>query len=323
MGINDRCGRDINYLRISVTDRCNFRCMYCMPEGCTSRIPKSELLTYGEIIRVVRAATELGVSKIRITGGEPLVRKDLTALIAAIADIPGITDLALTTNGSLLGKYARSLKAAGLSRVNVSLDTLREKRFARVAGVNALEEVLAGIKEAQAVGLSPVKINMVVMRGINDDELAAFARLTIQNDFQVRFIEYMPFNQAVDRLLLPVAEMKRKLAAAGLTELISLSGEGGTARTYSLPGAKGSIGFIAPVTDHFCDACNRMRLTADGRLKPCLLSQEQLDIKALLRGNASHRELMAGFRHAVSLKPDRHNLAEIRVLNDGMFKIGG
>lgn len=325
LGICDALGRDINYLRVSVTDRCNFRCSYCMPQEVVQWLPHKEILCYEEILRIIRISAELGISKVRITGGEPLVRRDLIPFIAKVARVSGIQDLALTTNGSLLGEYAQDLKNAGLKRVNVSLDTLKPDRFTQLANRDALHKVLCGIESAVQAGLTPIKINVVVMRDINTDELADFARLTLQKEWQIRFIEYMPFQNCFSdkNLLVPVEEMKEILAANGFHILHPQASGNGPAQNYKLPHARGIIGFITPVTQHFCSQCNRLRLTADGRIKPCLLSNTEFDIKSLLRSGASDEELREFLRETVWAKPAQHKLDTQPVLQRGMSKIGG
>lgn len=325
MGICDALGRNINYLRVSVTDRCNFRCAYCMPQEDVQWLPHKEILSYEEILRIIRVFTLLGISKVRITGGEPLVRRDLIPFIAEVAQIPGIHDMAMTTNGSLLGEYAQDLKKAGLKRVNVSLDTLKPERFTKLSGCDALPRVLSGIAGAAQAGLTPIKINVVVMRDINTDELADFARMTLHEAYHIRFIEYMPFQSCLEgkNSLFSVDEMKRTLAASGFDTLIPQASGDGPAQNYKLPQGRGIIGFITPMTQHFCTRCNRLRLTADGRIKPCLLSNAEFDVKTLLRSGITDEDLRDFLRQTVRAKPARHQLDEQPVLQRGMSKIGG
>ncbi|MCL5025207.1 MAG: GTP 3',8-cyclase MoaA, partial [Chloroflexi bacterium] len=271
--LKDGFDRLISYLRISVTDRCNFRCVYCMPAAGINLLGHQDILTYEEIARVVRAAAELGVHKVRITGGEPLVRLGLADLVAMLAAIPGIDDLGLTTNGALLERYALPLKEAGLRRVNVSLDTLRRDRFAEIARVDLLPAVLAGIERAQAVGLVPVKLNTVIVRGLNDDEVVDMARSTLEKEWHLRFIELMPLCEAgslAGGSYVSNTEVRAQIdAALGPLKAGRPGGQSGQAdhdgpaRYYRLPGARGTIGFISPVSERFCDGCNRLRLTAD------------------------------------------------------------
>jgi GTP 3',8-cyclase len=329
MPFSDACLRPISYLRISVTDRCNLRCVYCMPPQGVPSKTHTEILRYEEIERVARAAAGLGISKVRLTGGEPLARLGIADLVARLAKIPGIDDLAMTTNGILLTRYAHDLARAGLQRVNVSLDTMQADKFARITRGGCLDDVLAGIAAAQEAGLVPLKINTVVMRGLNDDELVAMARLTLDRPWHVRFIEMMPLNANVagfEAGYLPNDQVRATLVAAlGELEPVhpDLAGTG-PAAYYQLRGAAGTIGFISPISDHFCGQCNRLRLTADGRLRPCLLSDQEIDLRALLRQGAGIAEIQDVLRRAILAKPARHHLEE-HVLPHGrvMSEIGG
>jgi cyclic pyranopterin phosphate synthase len=324
----DNFNRPISYLRVSVTDRCNLRCVYCMPPTGIPWRPHAEILRYEEIKTVVRAAAELGISKVRLTGGEPLVRLGIVNLVAMLAQIPGIDDLAMTTNGILLARYAKELKAAGLKRVNVSLDTLRPDRFRRITRLGELSDTLDGIAAAKEAGLVPVKVNVVVVRGLNDDEVVDFARLTYAPDWHVRFIEVMPLGGNAcwaDNGYVPMGEVRERIERE-LGELIpaKLGVGGGPARYYRLPGAQGTIGFITPVSEHFCYQCNRLRLTADGKLRPCLLSDYEIDLRTPLRQGATMEEIKRLIVGAVRAKPERHRLSE-QVLPQGrvMSEIGG
>lgn len=328
MPLRDGCGHEIEYLRISVTDRCNLRCRYCMPaEGVPFR-PHNEILRYEEIAQVTRAAVGLGITKFRLTGGEPLVRRGIVELVAMLARIPGVQDLAMTTNGTLLSHYAEALARAGLRRVNISLDTLDEEKYAQLTRGGRLADALEGIRSAERAGLSPVKINTVVVRGLNDDEVVALARLTLEHPWEVRFIELMPVGhegQYFQGKAVPGAEVARRIGAA-LGELTPVEGARGSgpARYYRLPGAKGTIGFITPLSEHFCAQCNRIRLTADGHLRPCLLADGEIDVKAALRRGASLAEIQALLLQAVAAKPDGHHLHEESLpASRGMSEIGG
>jgi cyclic pyranopterin phosphate synthase len=324
-GLSDSFHRPINYLRISVTDRCNLRCIYCMPAEGIKLISHNDILAYEEIYTVARAAAGLGINKIRLTGGEPLVRLGLPSLVQMLAKIEGVDDISLTTNGVLLGRYASELKSAGLRRVNVSLDTLKPERFKLITRIgDDLGEVLAGIEVARAVGLEPVKLNVVVMAGINDDELLDFAGKTITEGWQVRFIELMPLVGKDTTQFVSASEMKRRLEPLGeLTPYLPSVGNG-PAKYFRLPKAKGAIGFITPISEHFCFQCNRMRLTADGRLRPCLLSDYEVDLKPSLRGGISSSGLKKLIKQAVANKPERHNLAEGSVPKQRPFsQVGG
>jgi cyclic pyranopterin phosphate synthase len=320
----DRFGRSMNYLRISVTDRCNLRCIYCMPPEGVPHISHSEILSYEEIRAVVQAAAHLGVRKIRLTGGEPLVRADFPELVKMLSQIEGIEELSLTTNGALLKDYAQALKQAGLSRVNVSLDTLRRSRFQHVTRLGELKDVLTGIEAAKEAGLLPIKINTVVMRGINDDEILDFARMTYKDGWHVRFIELMPFKGVAQPV--PSVELQRRISSLGRLEPCTSITGNGPAMHYRLAGAKGTIGFISPLTEiSFCSRCNRMRFTPDGKLRPCLLGDNEIDLKTPLRDNASMEELERLILKAVASKPEHHHLKDTsgRPVERKMSQIGG
>jgi cyclic pyranopterin phosphate synthase len=320
----DSFGRSINYLRISVTDRCNLRCIYCMPPEGVPQMPHSEILSYEEIRTVVRAAAELGINKVRLTGGEPLVRADLPNLIRVLSQMEGIEELSLTTNGTLLKKYALELKQAGLSRVNVSLDTLKADKFRYITRLGKLKDVFEGIKAAKKAGFKPIKINTVAMRGMNDDEILDFARMTYEDGWHVRFIELMPFKGVAE--LVPSVELQQHISLLGKLESCASITGNGPAMYYRLAGAKGTIGFIAPITEtSFCSRCNRMRLTSDGKLRPCLLGEDEIDLKTPLRNNASMEELKSLILKAVASKPEHHHLegGNIRLVNRKMSQIGG
>ncbi len=325
----DRFGRQITYLRVSVTDRCNLRCVYCMPvEGVTWQSHES-ILRYEEIARVVRLAAENGVREIRLTGGEPLVRKNLADLVAMISAIPGIEDISLTTNGLLLRDQVQRLVDAGLKRINISLDTLQPEKFARITRGGSLDRVWQGLEKTQAAGLSPIKLNVVALRGINDDELPALARLSLQYPWHIRFIEIMPVkNQnswgegfpSPQDTYLSIQEMLQILEPLGLEKVENEIGSG-PARAYRLPGAPGRIGFISPLGEQFCEDCNRLRLTADGNLRPCLLHDIEVPIRDALR---REEDLAPYFAQAIALKPLSHELnMENRPTGRCMMQIGG
>ena len=309
----DQWGRKINYMRVSVTDRCNFRCVYCMPlEGVQLR-PRDEYLTFDELLKVIEAGLTLGIDRIRITGGEPLVRKGLVDFIARLKPM-GIQDVSLSTNGLLFAPMARDLKAAGLDRVNISLDTLRPDRFQRIARLYGdPAPVLEAVEAALDLGMEPVKLNMVVIRGWNDDEIADMARLTIHRPIHVRYIEVMPFSEAYAftwENLVPAAEMRERL----INEFEDLEPvrEGvkgnGPAKYWRIPGAQGTVGFISAVTECFCGDCNRIRLSADGKINPCLGHVHEVDLKPVLRDPArSLAELAAVMAEAILKKPREHN----------------
>jgi cyclic pyranopterin phosphate synthase len=323
-GILDSFGRSINYFRISVTDRCNLRCIYCMPLEGVPQMPHSEILSYEEVQTVARAAAELGFNRIRLTGGEPLVRAELPKLIKMLSQIEGIQELSLTTNGTLLRKYALELKQAGLSRVNVSLDTLKADKFQYITRLGKFKDVLDGIAAAKETGFDPLKINTVVMRGINDNEILDFARMTCEEGWHVRFIEFMPFKGVAE--FVPSVELQQHISSLGKLEPCASVTGNGPAMYYRLAGAKGTIGFISPLTElPFCSRCNRMRLTPDGRLRPCLLGEDEIDLKMPLRNNASIEELKHLILKAVASKPEHHQLegGNVRLVKRKMSQIGG
>jgi len=323
----DRFGRNIHYLRISLTDHCNLRCVYCMPEDMTFR-PNAELLQDDELLRLVNVFARLGFDKLRLTGGEPTVRANVVDLVRQMAAVPGIQSLSMTTNGVLLEKLARPLKEAGLQRVNVSLDTVDPERFKRITRWGKLEQVWAGIQAAEAAGLTPVKINAVVVRGFNDGDVTDLARLTLEHNWQVRFIEMMPFGGDTafqQQQVVSDAEIRARIE----TELgpLELQGGGrldGEARIYRLPGAPGELGFISSVTLPFCASCSRARLTADGKLRLCLLRDKELDLLTPLRQGATDEELRQLVVAGIWVKPWGHGLADGEVAtNRVMSEIGG
>jgi cyclic pyranopterin phosphate synthase len=323
----DRFGRDINYLRISLTDRCNLRCVYCMPEDMTFR-PRDELLQDDEILRLVRLFADLGFRKYRLTGGEPTVRANVVEIVRGIASTPGVAFVAMTTNGLLLDRLARPLADAGLSRVNVSIDTLDQERFRKLTRWGTVEDVWAGIHAAEAAGLQ-IKLNSVVVRNYNDrEDLVDLARLTLYQPWQVRFIEMMPFGDVADFQLAGVVseeEIRQTIAAElGPLELVNGGKLDGEARLYQLQGAKGMIGFISSVTQPFCASCNRARLTADGRLRLCLLREKEVDLMTPLRAGASDADLRDIIRDGIWWKPWGHGLDDdVIPLNRVMSEIGG
>jgi cyclic pyranopterin phosphate synthase len=317
----DRFGRRIHYLRISLTDHCNLRCIYCMPEEGIPQVNHTDILSYEEILLVVRAAVQLGIDKIRITGGEPLVRADVTGLVEMIASIEGVKDISMTTNGILLGEYAGKLRSAGLNRINISLDTLRVGRFRQITRTGELAEVLKGIEAAARAGLTPVKINMVPMQGVNDDEIIDFARMTVEPGWHVRFIEMMPLNRSAE--FVPTHVLRERIKTLGaLIPFTGLAGNG-AARYYSLPGARGTIGFISPVSEPFCKKCNRLRLSATGTLFPCLFSKHGVDLRDALRGSASTGKIRKLLLDAIASKPEHHQLAMGDTAGRQMSGIGG
>ena len=308
--LEDRYCRRLNYLRISVTDRCNLRCIYCVPRDALPRLAHSDILRYEEILRIVRVGVSLGIDKIRITGGEPLVRKGLMAFLQRLQAIEGIREVNLTTPAVLMGPFLDRLRATGIRRLNISLDTLRRERFARLTGQDCFEQVWDNIRQACEMGFAPLKINVVAMQGINDDEFTDIAALTRKRPFQIRFIEYMPLgnpNLHHDPFI-SNADIRRRITSLGKLERVERGVDDGPAERFRLAGAVGEIGFISPRTHHFCRDCNRLRLTARGHLRPCLLSDRELDIKKLLRGAADDQALAEMFIRAAQSKPSRHQL---------------
>lgn len=309
--LTDAFSRTIGYLRVSVTDKCNLRCVYCMPEGGLPWLHREEILSYEEIAAIVRAAASCGVHAIRLTGGEPLLRRDLHRLVAMLAQIPGIDDISLSTNGLLLEEQVEALARAGLHRANVSLDTLQPERFESIARRPGLDRVLRGIDAAIAAGLAPIKINCVVMRGRNDDELLAFAELTRRRPVAVRFIEAMPvveYTQAQGEEYVSADELLERLGA--LEDLAPVDGPvgNGPARYFAYPGALGTIGVISPLSHDYCDRCNRVRLTADGRLRLCLFGDHHVDLRGPVRAGADEEQLADILERSMLIKPERHHL---------------
>ncbi len=323
----DTFSRQVNYLRISVTDRCNLRCRYCAPSMPPPMI-SDELLTLDEIDRLVRIGVGLGIRKIRFTGGEPLCRKGLCGLIQQVRAESGVDDISLTTNGTMLAKQAGALKQAGLRRINLSLDTLERDRFHLLTGVDRFDDVWNGIVSASRMGFHPIKINTVVMKGFNDDEIERLAELSMRFPFHIRFIEYMPLGtdpQVARQHFVSIAEIRRRLDRLGQLVPIARSKTDGPARRYRFEGAPGEIGLIGSMTSHFCGSCNRLRLTADGFLRPCLLADEQVDLKTSMRAGASDMHLSSLFIRTIQKKKGEHRMSfsGSRRLQTKMVSIGG
>jgi cyclic pyranopterin phosphate synthase len=325
-GLVDTYHRNINYMRIAITDRCNMRCLYCNSH-LAPHLTHDDILRYKEIQKIVKAAARLGVKNIRITGGEPLVRPDVGALIELLYLIEGINDISLTTNGVYLAKYLDELKEAGLKRVNISLDSFNADKFKYITGGGNLQDVLRGIEAAIEAGLDPVKINMVPIKGINDDEIVDFAKKSITDGWNVRYIEYMPFADSSDdkKKMIASDDIQAMIVAAlGPMEPCGVSSGNGPAKYYKLNNAKGTVGFIGAMTHNFCSECNRFRLTADGRLMPCLMRDDEIDIKGPLRAGASTEELEEIIKKAVALKGEKHPDSDKLDLNKRqMWQIGG
>ncbi|MDQ6823392.1 MAG: GTP 3',8-cyclase MoaA [Candidatus Eremiobacteraeota bacterium] len=324
----DQFNRPITYLRISVTDKCNLRCVYCMPESGLPWLPKSDILTYEEIVELVRAAASLGVRSIRLSGGEPLVRKDLHRLVRSIAAVDGITDISLSTNGLLLEDQLADLVLAGLTRVNLSLDTLRADRFEAIARRPGLERVLSAIDAAIAAGLAPLKINCVVMRGANDDEITDFAALTVTKPVFVRFIEMMPVQENVtlqQDAYMSADEILERVRKIGSLEPVGGPAGNGPARYFAFEGAAGAVGVISPLSHDYCDRCNRVRLSADGKLRLCLFGDYEIDLRTPLRSGASRLQIADLLRGGMLIKPERHHLrlGEVSSRMRAFSEIGG
>ena len=310
----DSYNRPIDYLRISVTDRCNLRCVYCMPSEGIALMGADNILRYEELIRIAAVAVKHGITKLRITGGEPLIRKGIVEFIEELAKLQGVVDLSLTTNGVLLKEFALSLKRAGLTRVNVSLDSLNKERFHKITRGDFLENVMDGLEEAERAGLNPLKINCVAIKGFNDDEILDFALLTKKKPYHIRFIEYMPFDAQAewdrDKCISASQIMEKINSFQKLIPLGDPEKRTGPARRYKFIDGIGEIGFINPVSDHFCGTCNRLRLTADGKLRTCLFSDAELDIKAAIRNGCTDRVIEDLLFRAVKEKPERHHISD-------------
>lgn len=317
--MKDGQGRQIDYLRISLTDRCNLRCIYCMPEHGVKSIPRESVLTLEEVHKAIECASQLGIKHIRFTGGEPTVRKGLLGLIERTAQTPGIESVALTTNAILLPDMAADLKAAGLSRVNISLDALDAEQYRFITRLGNLDDALKGIEAAVSTGLSPVKLNTVVVRSLNQD-LLSFARLTVDAPLHVRFIEYMPIGSGEDcggcgwgpddvvpakEIIETINIQAQSIGLGKLQPTVATPDGWGPAQYYRLPGAQGTVGVISAISNHFCASCNRLRLTADGKIKPCLFSDTEYDIRSALR-KGSEEEVLSVFKAALSHKPSGH-----------------
>ncbi|NMC65725.1 MAG: GTP 3',8-cyclase MoaA [Acidobacteria bacterium] len=325
----DGYDRQINYLRISLTDRCNLRCFYCRGVSDFSFIDHGQILTYEEFLHLARLALKLGVDRFRLTGGEPLVRKGVPWFISQINSLPGVKDVSLTTNGILLERYIGELKEAGLRRINISLDTLDREKYQKITGYNGLSQVLSGLELAVRTGFNPVKVNTVILKDFNDDResLSQFINLTFNWPVHLRFIELMEFSP-VKGLFVSATEIFKKLKDNRLIEEAELEpvfveGSGPAAHHYRLPGMKGTFGFIAPYSHHFCGTCNRLRLTADGQLRTCLFSTRSYDIKEVLRRGAGDEEVIALLKKALAEKPGSWQEAGGQMNGKGLRSVGG
>ena len=331
----DNFGREISYLRVSITDRCNYRCIYCQSEKKFEFIPHQEILRFEEIVEIVQEAVNLGINKVRITGGEPLVRKGVVDFIKKLREIKKLEDISLTTNGFFLSEYAEKLKDAGLNRVNISLDSLQEEKYKKITRGGSLEKALKGISSALKAGLLPIKINTVLIRGINDDEVEDFVRLALERPLNIRFIEFMPSGEEVinefENKFISVQEIKENLAEKYSFRPIDINSGNGPAKYYQIKGGQGTIGFITALSQHFCKTCNRIRLTSEGKLRPCLFSNTEVDIKQAIRNAKTDDKIIRSkiirnnIEKAISIKPEGHKLNEKFSNRDSfkMSKIGG
>lgn len=323
----DQENRHLNYLRISITDRCNLRCLYCVPEGRIPKLDHEDILSYEEILRLVKIGIRLGIRKVRITGGEPLVRKGVVEFLGRLTRIRELEDVSLTTNGVLLAANAQRIFDAGIRRINISLDSLDPQKYAQITGYDQFNQVWAGIQRAREIGFDPIKINVVAMRGINDNEFINFGKLSLDHPFHVRFIEYMPIGNSRthsrDQVLTP--EIQEMIATIGVMTPVGNDQNDGPARRYHIAGAQGEVGFISALSHHFCSRCNRLRLTADGKLRACLLSDRHEPLKELLRKGGSDEQLADIFRTAVRQKAAKHQLCPngTTTVKDQMQGIGG
>ena len=331
--MNDIYHRKINYIRVSVTDRCNLRCIYCKPAKGFRQLARAQILSYEEIIRLVQLAVSCGISKVRLTGGDPLVRRDIVKLVGAIARLEGVKDLSLTTNGILLDQMASDLYQAGLRRINVSLDSLKKDKYQHITGRDGMERVVKGIEKARKVGFSPIKINIVVIKGINDDEVLDLAKLSLDNPFHIRFIEFMPIGNDQlwrEKKYLSCIKIKEYIEAYKPLVRTAIGGphhslNNGPAQMFEFKGASGKIGFISPLSNHFCPACNRIRLTADGKIRSCLFSNQEIDIRKAMRSGISDGELQQLLIKSIKTKPMGHNINQYPSLtfSRSMGGIGG
>jgi cyclic pyranopterin phosphate synthase len=308
--LRDNFSRVIDYLRLSVTDRCNLRCLYCMPPEGIPALGHRDILSYEEIIRIVTIAAGLGVRKVRLTGGEPLCRKNLPFLVSSLKKIRGIEDLSLTTNGTLLEQHAQELSDAGLDRVNVSIDSLHPERYRKITRGGSLASALSGLAAADKAGLRPIKINMIPMRGVNEDEIVQFAKITLDSDYHVRFIECMPSADTdfwSPEKYITTDEIKKIIETISPLSPVRVR-KNGPSKYFRLSGAKGVVGFISALTHHFCGDCNRLRLTSDGRLRPCLFSETEIDLLFPLRSGVSDSEIERLLRLSIQIKPEGHTV---------------
>jgi len=321
----DTYARTINYVRISVTDRCNLRCKYCV-DGSFGFIPHDEILSYEEILHFVKIVARLGVKKVRLTGGEPLARKGISYLLKEINNIEGIEDVSLTTNGVFLADKIDELKEAGLRRINISLDTMKKEKFAYITGVDAFDDVIKGIEKAIYAGLDPIKVNTVIIKGFNDDEILSFVKAAKKYNHHVRFIEFMPFgDSSLWNSTEIITSQRIEDVIRTAFELKPSNYEGkGPARMFDIAGGSGKVGFISPMSTHICSECNRIRLTSGGMIRPCLFSDIEYDVKALLRGGKGDEEIKEFVKEVVRVKPEKKlEMGQIRKCQRSLRSIGG
>ncbi len=326
-GISDTYNRHINYLRISVTDRCNLKCIYCRPGGKIPKLAHDDILRYEEILKIVRILVKLGLVKIRITGGEPLVRKGLFGFLKKITAMPGIQDVSLTTNAVLLANHVEDIYNSGIRRLNISLDSLHREKFRAITGFDLFDRVWAGIQAAHAAGFHPIKINVVALRGINDDEIKDFAELTYNYPFHVRFIEQMPIGTPALDASRPILSDEIKSLLSSIGDLVPVNNDvlDGPAKRFTFNGSMGEVGIISPISHHFCETCNRLRMTSNGLLRPCLLSDYNEDLKTPLRSGCSDDHLVDIILRTIKNKPFKHALLSKKLapISTQMSSIGG
>ncbi|MFC1533796.1 GTP 3',8-cyclase MoaA [Thermodesulfobacteriota bacterium] len=327
--LTDNNNRVINYLRLSITDHCNLRCIYCMPDEGIDFLSHHDILRYEEILRIVRLSVQKGIRKVRLTGGEPFVRKGFLDFLNRLSMIEGLKEITLTTNGVLLKEFAADIMECGIHRINISLDSLKKDRFFQITGRDSFQQVWEGIQEVERLGFDPIKINVVAIRGVNDDEIQDFARLTLKKPYHIRFIEHMPVGARngwnADKFI-PILEIYNLIQAIGaLKPILRRRSFDGPAQRFILDGAKGEIGLIGALSNHFCGICNRLRLTADGHLRSCLFSDQEVDIKASLRKGKTDDSILELLERAIKEKPKSHNLKKQGPRNCArqMSSIGG
>ncbi|WP_350343582.1 GTP 3',8-cyclase MoaA [Proteinivorax tanatarense] len=325
MALNDNYGRKIDYIRVSLLDRCNLRCSYCMPSSGVELMEHNKMITYEELIIILRASAKLGIKSVRLTGGEPLIKKGFLPFVKTVSKIPGIEDIALTTNGTLLSEMAKDLKDSGINRLNISLDTLQKEKFKKITGFDKLSETLAGIDKAIDLGFEPIKLNVVLLKNYNLEEIGDFVKLTIDKPLHVRFIEMMPLGQVTDNWKASyiswedvLADVKNKF---NICKTKGPQGKG-PASYYHVPSAKGTLGFISAVSNHFCDECNRLRVTSDGKLKTCLFSDGEVDLKAAANTNDVDKVIEA-LKNGIKQKPRGHDIDRDTTTHRFMSQIGG